>query len=372
MICSSCGTETNGIKLNEKIFCTNCGEVLSIPKQVEPEPIEIEPETKSYSAPREFEPTAKVIDVEGNQKKLEKEIETLEAEEEVIDLITKDLKSPKKGPKKELKNTEIKKHNRPRVFHQRSDDFKVYLNEPNPIKDPELEVPHDDLITEKSEEENEPQIVVPAVEEAPGTALLEDEVRQRVEAKKAVHRKAFVGFLKSGTSQATAIKKKKEKDHHYRKLMIVLGATILFIIGSGAFIYYMNNFGLNPDHQATVAEKSSGMSIKRPGYTPPGYALSFLTSGQKDSINYVYEYLPDKNKRIDVIVTKTNMSEDELFASTVKSSGKNYEETTEDDTRVWYIDNKIIVFVKNGLSFQVMANTETAKGTLFKMIEGML
>jgi hypothetical protein len=369
MICSKCGTETNGIKLNKKTFCTNCGELLSLPPQEpKPEPAEIETETKAYNQPKEFEPTAKVIDADGNQKKLESEIQTLEAEEEVIDLIANELKAPAKKAKKVVKDTTIKKHNRKRVFHHRPDDFKVYPNEPDPIKEPELEVPHDDMIT--TEPEEKPQPIVPAVEESVGSALLDDEVRQKVETKKAVHREAFVSFLKSGASQATTVKKQKVKKGKYKKLIIFTILIVVLIGIGGGFVFYMNSYALNPDKQASIAEAKAGLSITRPSYFPPGYKLSFLTTGQKDAINYVFEYEPDNSKRIDLLISKSTMSEDEVFEKVVKTSGKEYEETITDNHKVWYIDGKSVVFIKDGLLYQVSASSETAKGTLSKMAEG--
>jgi ribosomal protein S17E len=162
MVCPKCGHETKGIKLNGKLFCSFCGEVIkdsteileesyqSTPVYAASAPIELTKPISDYEAkvisPDEHVNT--VTPVSENPLS-EKKIDFLKAEEEIVDLI--EQAEPEIASQAEV-SVDIKKHQRPRTDH-RDTDFELVENEPNPVAEPELESPHDMLVEDVEPEE---------------------------------------------------------------------------------------------------------------------------------------------------------------------------------------------------------------------------
>ena len=74
MICQNCNTETNGVKLNGKLYCTQCGTILP----------SLKIETKA-STPTIEEDIPKIIPADSEQ--VEKEIDKLGAELRALDIL---------------------------------------------------------------------------------------------------------------------------------------------------------------------------------------------------------------------------------------------------------------------------------------------
>lgn len=358
MICPSCNKETQGIKVNGKLFCPQCGELLNPPTMAVPvvEPV-VAASTNVETAeqnPNPFEiPKPKVITEEGAE--ITDELKKLEAEEEVLEVLEKAAtkqKTPK--PTLKIKNQEIKKHNRKRVHHQKEKEFvvaKAIQNE-NPNVTPE----------------SEPEKAVPEVKiEESIFPLLRKEEKVELEQKKAVKQKAFVSFLKSGIQNPRTAKKPKKSK---KGLYITLGIFGV-IVSLGALVVLINVIYFNPQKNLRKAESKVTFKYQKPAYLPPGYDISPNTTGTSNSIKYVYFYLPNKSKELSISISKTELTNENIFETVIKPKGLGYIETENEGQKYWFVGENSLYFLKENKLYEISSSDTIALEELTKIAKGL-
>lgn len=396
MVCAKCGDETKGIKLNGKLFCTNCGEALLVPKATTPKRTPTTSETPVSDA---TPPKPKLITKEGDDpSEKQKEIEALRAEEEALLLIGKEAiqktkadKAKKEAPNKDKTikrgaSKEIKKHNRDRITHKKNMQWAVLPNEPDPIKEPEIETPTEDQIEPPKENLADTNKYVGEVNlispkkmpaekpEKNEYPLLDKRKTEKIQEKRRGHHKVLNEFLKSTagpTTQNQPKKKKREKSRH-RKLFWILIILAIFILGFIALVLYVNFYAINPGRAQKQAESAVSFSYKKPSYIPSGYELSYKTSADVDYINYVYEYAPDKSKTIEIKISKSDLTKESFFPQKIQPLGQEYIQTTKDGVDLYFIGRNSLYFLNNGLSYEVVSAEKISQEELTKIAGGLI
>lgn len=397
MICPKCHAETDGIKINNYLYCSSCGEKIQ----------EVEVRTLASNADnREETPQPKVIHeaeaVEeeidtlgaelstidliteaGERLEQEKELATLEAEEEVLELLEKkpldkleinplDRLEAKKPTKKEKPldkleaKKEIVKHNRNRADHHYQKDFLMIPGEPDPFDIPELISPKDDMITApQAPKSPDLDMKLPETERFP---LVEKDKIKEIKAKREKHQKVLTSFLKEGASQASKVKKNRKKKK-FLLIFLPVVTAILVVVGLVAFI---NLYVLDTNRVIKKAEESVSFNYKKPNYLPYGYELSSNTNGTKEEISYAYNYLPDPKQTINITIKKSDLGEKEVFDTYVGREGNTYKEFTKDGTTYWTVNEKEIYFKNQDLLYLIKASDKIGTEELLKIAQGML
>lgn len=278
MQCPNCGKETKGIKINKKLFCTNCGEPVSDETksrdnsstealtQASPKKDPIEDTSEDSVV---HDPKAKLITKEGDEitekdltteelsaeeKILEaleieaenKELETLEAEKEILDLMSKkrEKKKAKKKPAKkkrevpEITNKKIKKHNRPRLSHKPVSKYKIIIGEPDPITTPELKFPEDDQLESPIENVAKPEegdieinLAAPEIKEKESYPLGDKGKGRLKEAdeKDKAKQKAVSNYFKSTITDIRKDRKEINKSKKFNLVLLILLGILLLL-----------------------------------------------------------------------------------------------------------------------------------------------
>lgn len=418
MICSKCGSETKGIRLNRKLFCTNCGEALLVPEVQKQAPAgqpianqQAQASTDTNSSapipnPRSAEgpiqkpsetmapPKPKVITAEGNDlSEKTKELETLKAEEEALEIIEKEAKEEadeaRKAAKKEretkeaaLKSAEIKKHNRDRVTRKKEKDWMVVPNEPNPIEEPELEPPTEDQIeppkgkpAEAKDYVEDVNLISPKKTPAPEPTknefpLLDKEKSQQIAVKRKGHQKVLGEFFKSAVGQKSAKKPKKKKGDH--KKLVIAAILLILLLGFIGLMFYVNLYALNPERAKNTAESTISFGYKRPPYVPNGYEISYKTNAEKDFIDYVYEYAPDRTRTLEIKIAKTDLTKENFFSEKIQSLRKSYAQTAAEGVDFYFVEENSLYFTRDGLAYEIISSSKMSQEELTKIAKGLL
>jgi DNA-directed RNA polymerase subunit RPC12/RpoP len=384
MVCGDCGQETGGIKINNKLFCTNCGEALLVPPVV-PGPIISQPETV-MAPPIPQDPEPAITDNLGQTKTLsdiENDVEVMEAEEEVLDEIIRANQSAakmatKKKPKSAIirskKNKEIVKHNRDRIIPKKVNDYILVEGEPDPIGEPELESPHDMELTENkvplaTMPQDSAGINLAEAKDNIGLALVDEETKQRIKEKNQRHTEVLTNFLKTGASKvARNIPKKRMKN----KYLLPVGIILIIILGFLGLVFYVNLYGNKAGPAVKKAESVAVFGSLRPTYVPAGYAPTYLTSGTTDSINYDYEYSPDTAKKLNIIISKTDITATDIYQKKIVPLQKKFSETNRGANDYWIVDNSSLYFVSDNLLYEIVSSAKISEEELIKIADGLL
>lgn len=399
MICPFCNEETSGIKLNNKSYCSNCGELLNAPvKLIEDLPAKTQ--EKSFST----SPQAKLVSVDGEsgaaidllgaelsaldlireaaeQKEkdaaFETEINELEAEEEILDILTKNNST---GEIKNDTDKEIVKHNRPRIHKNFQGDYLLVKNEPNPIATPELVFPHDDQIASGA---IDTEITAPVKKETEGLQeneevkdflseevhypFFDDKPKTEINIKNKEHQEVLTRFLKEGASKASRTKKKRKRRKLLLPILITLGALMLL----AGLVLFVKLYAPGINFLNNTAEVENEFNYKQPEYMPAGYELTRQQTID-DGIRYSYEYLPDNSKTINIDISATKKTEKDIFTDHVAQNGNSYLEVKNDNGLFWIINDQRIVFVKENLLYVVVASDKISTEELLKVAEGII
>lgn len=363
MVCENCGKNSNGIKINGKLFCPNCGEVIGVPEASPKAPAPIKNDSLE-------EPIPKVISKDGQEitpDDIKKEVDLLTAEEEVLEVIEKEGKSKKVPEKKVTGKKTILKHNRERVGNNHKKNYVLLYNEPDPITEPELPPPHDDMITEKDAD-----ISIAGTGDEETYPLIDKEKLEAIKEKRERHKEVLASFLKSGASRVTEKKhRKKERQFRY-KLFFSIFLPLILLLGFIGLVFYVNLYGNRAEPAKEKAEETVDFLYQKPEYIPPGYELSYLTTGSKEKINYHYLYTSNKEKTLDIIITKTEVGEEDLFSKIVKPLGSSYSQVTRGDTSLWYTGDDSLFFISRGLLYEITASNDISREELTKIADGLL
>lgn len=462
MICNNCGSETKGIKLNGKLFCTNCGEALlvsdaqsptsqtssqppqpEIPKEAPAVPTPIQPQASPQalqtSAPKPplhneplRPPEPKIISPEGvDTSKTKKELATLEAEEKVLELVEENTKKEADDIKKAaikdeqfsqllaletmeapttdvkvaanaeiaeqrkaaFKSAEIKKHNRDRIAHKKAKEWMMIPNEPDLEEKPELGAPTEDQIeppkealAEKEIGETDLDLVHPKempVEKSEETFIRSfsappENVDEDITPQEKISKQKALGEYLKATAVTTPVQKKrikekrKRKKHGYKKFFVVLIILLLLIFSFIGLVLYVNLYAINPNRARESAEATVTFSYKKPSYVPSGYEISYKTNAGQNFIDYVYEYTPDKSKTLEIKISKTDLTKENLFSEKVQKLGKSYAQITKEDINFYFVEENSFYFVKDGLMYEIVSSSNISQDELTKIASGLL
>lgn len=402
MQCPNCGTETKGIKINRKLFCTNCGVKIGIQeipqnkqKQriVNNEELNNQPVVPKIQNPKQFsEPKAKIITQSGEEitnspleeaeekvlGKIEiaagkKEIDTLTAEEKILGLLEKKaMNKTQKKTKNTLGNKTIKKHNRPRVERHKKNDFVILPGEPNPIETPELKYPEKDQIEppkEKLAEADESEIKINFLkpESEIKYPLLEKERIAEINKKAKVRQKIVTNFLKETAPKKQTRKKKKSHKKLWFASIIIIIVTLVAV----GMVLYVNLYATRPE-RANETLNLAQFNYKVPTYIPPGYEISYKTTAGPDFANLVYEYKPDETKALEIKITETELNAGSLFKEKIEPQAKSYELISENEVDFYFVEQNSAYFINNNLLYEITSSDGLGKEELQKIAEGLI
>lgn len=403
MVCPNCQSETNGLKLNNRLYCTECGFLLTPPeeeKKVEPvEPPQIkEVRKRNFEDTPKSQPEAKIISGFSDDFA----VAPLEAEEEVLDLVIdeakkleeekkakeKDVGSVKIPTMKKLPNTTrtIAKHNRPRTDLKKEGPFTLIPGEPDPIAEPEIE-------PASEEEEVAPNVKIPVtpiiekVEEEPKdieidspgdeVEILDETNEPTVPEKKEDSNKVnppnlknemlLNYFRKVGNEPVREVKPKKKKKEFNWILLWGIVIPLILIISFVGLVLYVNLYAAKPDVAVRRAERQISFGYLHAGYLPPGYAVSYKTNATSASIEYVYEYLPDKTKTLSIKAEQTTLKPDDIRPKIITPTGKQFVNYSEDGRSLWYVGGDTIYFIEIGVLYTIRTNSDIKLAELIKV-----
>jgi cell division protein FtsL len=383
------------------------------PKIITPEGDEI---FENYTKETEAQEAAmEVLESLGSEIKEEEDkekLDTLLAASSVLEIenASSDKEEPPSLPEapEKAQEKEIIKHNRTRITGHKSKEYILIPGEPDPIGTPELLYPHDDFIEEPEESQVAPEDettmseipadndyetekVIPinlggneesgteepqSQEDVPDDATTEPEAEQlEAQDKKPVnHQKFLTAFLKMNAEKPNteALKPKKEKKKTKRKwIYITLGVFLLLVLALIVLAWYATTYGTNGKIARDKAEVKASFAHLKPWQIPAGYDISYLTNANDTEINYVYAYQPDPKKTITISIKKTEVTSETLYAKIIEPSGKGYKEIKKDNREYWLVDSNSILFVADGLLYEVKTTEKLIEEDFLKIADGI-
>lgn len=380
MVCPNCGKETKGIKLNGKLFCTFCGETLKSPAEILEESYQgqdLSPKTETVVGDDTKEETrsteAKIITPEGDTKDNPPNADLLEAEEEVLEVIEK-MPTPKVAPI--IKDTTIKKHQRQRADRM---NFDLIEGEPDPIAEPELESPKEDLISDNVQEKvSEIEMTTADEDDKPnsGFPLMPKEQRDELKARAKHHQDLLNIFLKE-TAGALADKKPKKKQKNKRRqkngfrwTWIVAPLLILVILLIGV-TYYVNVYATDPIKISSDIKDKTTFVYTEP-QAAPGYEISYLSSSDKNYAEYYFTFIGDKKRFVIVRIEPTTITKTQVQTEVVNKENTNYSLAIIDGLEFWQTENHRIFVLKNDLLYTFSSSSELSTDELLNYAEETL
>lgn len=430
MTCDACGQETTGVKLNGKLYCSNCGSLLeqkasplkttieeAAPVEVQEAAPELQEEVSQAtiaSEPNEDTNAPDAVDratedvLVSLDKKLsalsalfpQKEVAKDEPKPEPKPVRVEKITLPPEKPEPKAKKTEkaldelptlkpkfsIIKHGRPVVAKVRRNDFLRLPNEPDPIAEPELGVPHDDLITQgntdyaKADSEVKFDLTKEQPIEESAEALTEDNSREETAAPtnhSAINKGSFLtSFLKeTATAKPTVTAKpqKNKKQKLNKKVIYIVLASLAALLTVIILVaLYLHFYTAKPQVAKKVAETAAEFSHLKPNYIPAGYVLSGETKGNNNSITYVYRYLPDENKSYQIVAKKSDVTNTTFEDKIVKPAKLDFTSSTQTNGDIyWYLGERKLSFIHNGILYEISSNTDIFRDELTKIAAGL-
>jgi hypothetical protein len=408
VVCNNCKSETNGLKLNNRLYCTECGFLLSAPEPT------TEAELPEIINSNEATIESKVGDFEVPKISEEAEefsLAPLEAEEEVLDLVidkAKELegnedkhgsvKSTAKAKLPKTSNT-IKKHNRHRTDLKKEGDFTLIPGEPDPIAEPEIEAPEVDtaqneitdidipVIVEASDKEEveekkvEP-VVVKDIEEPKSVAAPVIIEAENVKEEKGnedspkqnpnneVLLKYFQKQVDKGTSGKKQTKKKKKKGFKWG-LFWAITIPVIVVLCLIGLVLYVNLYAGKPEVALERAEQRATFAHLKADYIPAGYTLSYKTNGSEKQIEYVYEYQPEPTRTIIIRAEKTNLLAEDIRPKVIDPLGKTFINITESGRSLWIVGDNSLYFIENGILYTITSSGDITNAELIKIAVGL-
>lgn len=342
MTCPNCGQETTGIKLNGKLFCSFCGELIKDPAELLEE---------SYEHAR--------FDSGGTQS-IPKESTSLPVDSEP----DYQQKRYKKGPSFSVgKNSAgmIKKHQRPRTDAR---EFGLVTNEPDPISEPELEAPDNMLIEAKSA----PAPVTPEVKDTKEAnfSLLPYEYRKELKQNAKKKQDILTSYLKETSGMSKEGKKPSKKNKTRKKKNVFARVTITLIItlilaGVG-MVYYVNNYVINTATTEKKLNKNASFIHKKPRGVPEGYQLSYLSKAGNNYILYRYDFKGDRDRYVSMKAEKTDLKSAAEVID-VLGPGINFAKYSYDGLEFWQVESGEVYVVADNVLY-----TFSQSGELFDEI----
>lgn len=342
MKCPKCGQETRGIKLNGKLFCGFCGEVIKDSVEILEESYQDQP--INVVAPERIEP--KIIAegmAPGKSEKTEAPMTDLPGE------VTPAIDGEHRAKRKiTLRNKTIAKHDRPRVD---SHGFDLILNEPDPIDKPELAAPLE-MLVEKPVEVATGNEREEAKKGETNYNLLSKKELNDIETKRKQKQQALAEYLRQ-TSGTTGQKKKKKKSKTKAKRRwlvfgaISLCATLVF----AALVYYVNFYAVKEERIASDLKQKASFPYQVPSGIPEGYRLSYLSDSNSNYVKYFYVFANDDKRYISVKIEPTDVAPSDVLDKIIKNEEVDFTQISANGLEFWQTKNNKIYVVKNGLLY---------------------
>ena len=313
--------------------------------------------------------------------------------------------------------------------------YELVDGEPDPIKEPELEAPHDDLITDNQEKDidiqpknpgnafsrpltaattdNELPIEAPKPITEPERETLENELFEKVsgedfdiepnkqkapdsppasdqkknlEDKKKRNRELLSSYLKltSGVGQDNQSNKKgkkskKKKKRVNNKTPIKLGkwfwvgaGIAFFVVAIGALVIYVHSTAINEAKIQTDIEKNVDFVFEKPAAALPGYRLSYLSESGGNFINYYYTFAKDKKRYLSIKIEPTDLKPQEIGDKLITKEGTSFSQTELSGLQFWQTDDNQIYVIKDDLLYSFMHSGEVLDGVLLDYAQEML
>lgn len=422
MTCQKCKNETKGIKLNNKLYCAFCGEVLKqLEETTSTSPISEKPTPqnqipKQPVAYRENPNEPPVIskddsEIDSFNKKSEESLnkETpidlynlslLNTEKKVLELIEKN--TPHK-PKQEGDNSSHKiiKKNRNRA------GMLIIKGEPDPISTPELEPPTGMEIaspTGSSQLENDdqnknpykeinwlpqwnnkkdaeknttPEIEVKNLDIGNGYEEPKIKTEQPEEIKKEDRPENTKNTLKTFFSKinpkknikAKTTTKEDKKPKNKKKLIIIIPPLIILTMLIG-LVFYVNNVAIREENIKAGMEGVSEFNYISPQFVPPGYSISIESRAERNKVKYVYNKFDRGNK---VTLTINSVPSDfNVLREVILPLSTTYTSFRIKEITIWNVQDKKLIFLLENNLYSITSSDEIILNQLTKMAEEII
>lgn len=347
MNCSSCGSETNGIKLNGKTYCPFCGEQIA------------EESAKEALEEISQEPVAKFITNTENQPPVEEaNANVLKAEEEVLNILEEvnkrtDTTENKIDEKFVIPDsyTPIKKANRTRLGHH-----KDFTPEEKQVTEVAPTAPKVSPEVVELKETTEEELTYP---------LLDKRQLEDIESERNKKKEVLKNYIKSNVHAPVKTKRKKKKN--LKKFWLIL-VIILAIISGVALTFYVNLFVMNPQKSKEKAEVSVGFKAIQPQYLPAGYSLKYVENPSDKELVYHYTYLKEEDRTLNITEKKTD--EKDIYNSYIKNILGIFVNFKTNEIDYWYVNETTLIY-KDNLLFIIESSQIMGKEELLKIAEGL-
>lgn len=169
---------------------------------------------------------------------------------------------------------------------------------------------------------------------------------------------------------------KKEKKPIKFSWKIFLSILIPFVLISAfvGLVLYVNIFAINAERAKTKAESTVTFNYEKPGYIPPGYVLTADTNAAAEQIVYVYNFVTIDGKgkesvtdTFEITISKYKKDKEQAYEDNVRSTGRTYSQVSIADTEIYILDNKDVVFYKNGVLYEISSSGKISRGELIKI-----
>lgn len=361
MVCPICKYENNGIKLNGKLYCVSCGEIMEDAAEILEHSYEIHSDelVKEPYIPHRIKTDGSTVEPQNN-----KTVNTLEAEKEVLEEIEIISTTHNKKTDNFVGKQKIQKNNRNRIQISPSTDFNLIDNEPDPIREPELPPPHDMQVENHKEIDYEKELNYPFHERAQ-----KEEIENTVKEKQS----ALSNYFAAGAKDASIKIPKKRTYSNKTKFTIGILSSILIIVATiSGFVFYVNSYAIKPNVILKKIEEKPNFSYKSPSYIPAGYELSYQSYSYSNEIHYYYKYLPDETQYIIISISETDITSESILNDIIKPQKKDYIKKQIKNLDVWFIGDNRAAYIDNGLIYEISASNELNNYETTKIIEGMI
>jgi len=380
--CPSCNRETKGIKLNGKIFCNYCGEVIKSSADILEDAYKKQMPVQDSSKQSEFNQKNPPIKPEINLKptakrtraiKEAKEISLLKAEGEILELIKNNSLEPRKEEKSDLKivNKEIIKQNRNRT------GMRVFKNEPDPITFPEIEPPHDIQIEQSLETpekiDPKPAHHVEKDQLPQKTKVLPEPIKERRSLEESLpnSKEDFVETIDDKPELKQTRKKDKQKDKKTKIALIALASLLIVVVSLGGLVFYVNSYAKNETYILNRIEGRTEFEHKKIKDIPPGFELSYLSRSAPNWIEYKYLKF-DESESIVFRANQGEASSEEIFEKFISPKNEVYFVLNMASTEIWILAEKTALFNFDSVFYELYLPNKKTTSDFEEIIEGII
>lgn len=219
------------------------------------------------------------------------------------------------------------------------------------------------------------KIVKGAVKEGYHPAKKEKEGSEPSYQTPAAQNQVLTSFFKSKVESINQPPKKEKKPRKFSwKIFLSILIPLVLILAFAGLVIYVNYFAIDANRAKTKAESTVTFDYQKPEYIPPGYVLTADTKAAVEQIVYVYNLVTvnDKGKEettdtFEIIISKYNGNKEQAYDDNVRSTGRTYSQVNVADTEIYILENKDVVFYKNGVLYEISSSGKISRGELIKI-----